>query len=298
MTTQPEAGPGERPPARDLTMPLRELAAAVLLGATAVFLFTSLLDLLVPYRLGVGPGFARRSADSFGNFVNLATIGFPLLAVLLATHLTPELGRARLMTLVALVEYAVAAVFGGLFGLLVGFVVLVDDTIRGGFQALLSRAAWLAVLGVAGYALWRIWQGRYQVARPRPPAPGGYGPPPGYGPQGQYGPPGQYAPTGQYGQPGPYGPPPPGYGQPGQYGQPGPYHQPGQPGPAYPPPPPQGGPHPMYAPPPPAAPSSGPPTPRGPAGNEAGPAGNKPGPAGDGPGPEEPGSAGTTQRIS
>ncbi|WBB96183.1 hypothetical protein O7543_24370 [Solwaraspora sp. WMMA2080] len=285
MTTQPEAGPGDRPPARDLTMPLREFAAAVLLGATAVFLFTAMLDLLVPYRLGFGPGFARRSADSFGSFVNLATVGFPLLAVLLATHLTPELGRARLMTLVALVEYGVAAVFGGLFGLLVGFVVLVDDTIRGGFQALLTRAAWLAVLGVAGYALWRIWQGRYQVVRPKPPAPGGYGPPPGYGQ------------PGQYGHPGPYGPPPPGYGQPGQYGQPGPYHpyhqpgQSGQPGPAYPPPPPpppQSGPHPMYAPPAPPAPSSGPPAPPG----------DEPGPAGNEPGPEEPGSAGTTQRIS
>ncbi|MFV2107053.1 hypothetical protein [Micromonospora sp. LOL_015] len=280
MTTQPEAGPGDRPPARDLTMPLRELAAAVLLGATAVFLFTALLDLLVPYRLGFGPGFARRSADSFGSFVNLATVSFPLLAVLLATHLTPELGRARLMTLVALVEYAVAAVFGGLFGLLVGFVVLVDDTIRGGFQALLTRAAWLAVLGVAGYALWRIWQGRYQVVPPKPPAPDGYGPPPSYGP------------AGQYGQPGPYGPPPPGYGQPGQYGQPGPYHpyhQPGQPGPAYPPPPPpQSGPHPMYAPPAPTAPSSGPPAPPG----------DKPGPAGNEPAPQEPGPDGPTQRIS
>ncbi|MDG4774874.1 hypothetical protein [Solwaraspora sp. WMMD792] len=294
MTTQPEAGPGDRPPARDLTMPLRELAAAVLLGATAVFLFTALLDLLVPYRLGFGPGFARRSADSFGNFVNLATIGFPLLAVLLATHLTPELGRARLMTLVALVEYAVAAVFGGLFGLLVGFVVLVDDTIRGGFQAMLTRAAWLAVLGVAGYALWRIWQGRYQVARPKPPAPGGYGPPPGYGPPGQ---------------PGPYGPPPPGYGQPGpyhqpgQYGfhQPGQYGQPGQPGPAYPPPQPSG-PHPMYAPPPapssgppaPPAPSSGPPAPPAPSSGTA----EQSAPAGDKPRPQEPGPDGPTQRIS
>ncbi|ROO51666.1 hypothetical protein EDC02_6551 [Micromonospora sp. Llam0] len=268
-------------------MPLRELAAAVLLGATAVFLFTALLDLLVPYRLGFGPGFARRSADSFGNFVNLATIGFPLLAVLLATHLTPELGRARLMTLVALVEYAVAAVFGGLFGLLVGFVVLVDDTIRGGFQALLTRAAWLAVLGVAGYALWRIWQGRYQVVRPKPPASGGYGPPPGYGP------------PGQYGQPGPYGSPPPGYGQPGpyhqpgQYGyhQPGQYGQPGQPGPAYPPPQPSG-PHPMYAPPP--APSSGPPAPPPPSSGTA----EQPAPAGDKPRPQEPGPDGPTQRIS
>ncbi|WFE23517.1 hypothetical protein O7621_09685 [Solwaraspora sp. WMMD937] len=264
MTTQPEAGPGDRPPARNLTMPLRELAAAVLLGATAVFLFTALLDLLVPYRLGSGPGFARRSADSFDNFVNLTTVSFPLLAVLLATHLTPELGRARLMTLVALVEYAVAAVFGSLFGLLVGFVVLVDDTIRSGFQALLTRAAWLAVLGVAGYALWRVWQGRYQVVRPKPPAPGGYGPPPGYGP------------AGQYGQPAPYHP----YHQPGQSGQPGPAYPP--------PPPPQSGPHPMYAPPAPTAPSSGPPAPPG----------DKPGPAGNEPGPQEPGPDGPTQRIS
>jgi hypothetical protein len=199
-------------------MPLREIAALALLGATAIFLFLALLDLLIPYRLGAGPGLTRRSVDSFGGFVNLVTIGFPFLAVLLATHLSPEVARARLITLVALIEYAVSAVFGALFGLLVGFVVLVDDSFRGAFQALLSRAAWLALLAVAGWAVFLVWQGRFQTAKQPAAAPPGYGPQPGYGPpSGGYGPPqpGYGPPPGRYGpaQPG-YGPPPSGYGPP------------------------------------------------------------------------------------
>jgi len=263
VTIHPESAPTGRPPASEFTMPLREIAALVLLGATAVFLFTGLLDLLVPYQFGAsGRGFARRSAESFGGFVNLVTIGFPFLAVVLATHLRPEVARARLITLVALIEYAVCAAFGTVFGLLVGVVVLVDDSVRTAFQALLFRAAWLAVLGVAGFALIGLWQGRYHVAKPKPPAPppGPYGQQPGYVPgypqsqpgypqgggyghpqQGSYGHPPGYPQGAAPGHPQP-GHPQPGHPQPGysQPGYPGGYHQPGtypqQPPPQYAPP--------------------------------------------------------------
>lgn len=254
MTSQSEAEPTQRS-ASQHTRPLREVAALVLVAATAVLLFVALLDLLIPYSLS-GSAFSDRARDSFFNFVGLSTIGFPLLAVLLATHLTPVVGRARLITVVALVEYAVAGFFGALFGLLVGVVKFADSTVRGAFEALLVRGAWLAVLGIAAYAVFQVWSNLYRTTRP---APAGYGPPPGYGHPGQppqgYGPPtygGQqnYAPpnpAGQYGQPA-Y-PPPPGYGQPG-------YPPPGYGAPAYPPPgygpAPQAG-HPQSAPPAPAA---------------------------------------------
>ena len=219
MSTHPDAAPTTGRSASQFTKPLREIGALVLVGVTAVLLFVALLDLLIPYGFD-NTDFTRRAERSFYDFVGLATIGFPLLAVLLATHVQPPVSRAKLITTVALVEYAVAAFFGVVFGLLVGVVVIAEDTARGAFQAMLARLAWLALLGVAGYAVYQVWRNLYYVPKPKQPA-GGYGlPPQGYGHPGQ--PPG-YPPQ-QYGQPG-Y---PPGY-PPHQYGQ-----QPGYP-PGYPP---------------------------------------------------------------
>jgi hypothetical protein len=206
--------------ASQFTLPLRELAAQVLIGATALLLLVAVIELLIP---GAGRGsFLDRASSSFGNFINLDRIAFPLLAVLLATHLRPAVGRAKLITLVALVEYAVSAFFGILFGLLVGFANTAGDSARVAFESLLVHVAYTGVLGVAGYAVFRIWQGMYHVAKPANP-PGVYGQPGGYG--GSYGQPAGYG--GTYGQPtqagqAPYGQP--GYGQPAQpttYGQPG-----------------------------------------------------------------------------
>jgi hypothetical protein len=208
LTTEPAAAPTDGTPASKLTKPLRELAALVLLGATAVFLFVALLDLLIPVDFD-NNDFTMRSANSFSGFINLTTVGLPLLAVLLANHINPPVARAKLITLVALIEYAVAAFFGVIFGLLVGVVVIITEiTARAGFEAFLLRVAWVAVLGVAAYALVRVGRGLYFIPKPKP-QPGQYGYPqqPGYPAQpGQYGYPQQqgypqYAqPTAQYPQ--------------------------------------------------------------------------------------------------
>lgn len=220
MSTQPEAGAtGDMTEKRasEFTHPLREIAALVLLGATALLLLVGVIQLLIPGDLR--PGFLDRASASFGTFINLDRIGFPFLAVLLATHLRPVVGRARLITLVALVEYAVSAFFGILFGLLIGFANTAGDSARAAFELLLEHVAYAAVLGIAGYAVFRIWRGLYHVPKPSNP-PGVYGQPGGY-PQG-------YGQPTTYGQPAGYGG---GYGQPGQapYGQPG-YGQPAAPG--------------------------------------------------------------------
>jgi hypothetical protein len=202
LTTEPAAAPTDGTPASTLTKPLRELAALVLLGATAVFLFVALLDLMIPVDFD-NNDFTSRSATSFSGFINLTTIGLPLLAVLLANHINPPVARAKLITLIALIEYAVAAFFGVVFGLLVGVVVIITDiTARAGFEAFLIRVAWVAVLGIAAYALVRVARGLYFIPKPKP-QPGQYG----YPQQ-----PGQYG----YQQPG-YGAPQPGYPQ---YAQP------------------------------------------------------------------------------
>jgi hypothetical protein len=226
VSTQPEpagaTGDKTEKRASEFTYPLREIAALVLLGATALLLLVAVIQLLIP---GDGrPGFLDRASGSFDSFLSLDRIAFPFLAVLLATHLRPVVGRARLITLVALVEYAVSAFFGILFGLLIAFADTAGDSARFAFEQLLTHVAYAGVFAIAAYAVFRIWQGLYHVPKPSNP-PGVYGQPAGYGQPG----PG-------YGQPGPgYGQPGPGYGQPTTYGQPGPgygqqpYGQPGQP---------------------------------------------------------------------
>ncbi|GAA4450790.1 hypothetical protein [Phytohabitans houttuyneae] len=218
MTTQPEATPSDGTSASQFTKPLRELAALVLLGATGVLLFVAILNLIPT---GDFETFTGNAAGSFDGFVNLATIGLPFLAVLLANHVQPVLGRAKVITLVALIEYAVAGFFGVVFGLFIGVVKIADDSVFNALKAFLGRIAVLAVLAIAAYALVRIARGLYWVPKPKP-APGMYGQPaygqqpgypPGYGQQPGY-------PQQQPGYPPAYGQPtaayPQTYGQPGQ----------------------------------------------------------------------------------
>ncbi|GIF53021.1 hypothetical protein DFJ67_1041 [Asanoa ferruginea] len=311
MTTQPEAGPNEQTSANQITKPWRELIALVLVGANAVLLFVGLIDLLVPYSANVG--FSSRAGGSFFDFVGIEAIVLPLLAVLLATHLKPAVPRAKLVTQVALAEYAVSAVFGVIALLAWLFGSLVDGEVRAAFTGLLVRIAYAGIFAAASFLIYKIWRTLYYVPRPKaqpgmygtPGAPGGY-PPAGPGPmgQGQQGPgqPGYGAPT-AYGQPG-YPPPPaypgstqsapPTFGGPASQTSPGATGAPGQPG-AYPPP---GGSTPTASGPaastPPAPTASTPPAPAAPA-PTAEPATWPPVP---GPGASEPAAAQATQTIT
>jgi hypothetical protein len=280
VTSQPQPTPGEGRSASHHLRPLRDIAAYVLVAATAVLLFVAVLRLIPG---GNGLDFGSRAQDSFYSYVNLATILFPLTAVLLSVNVSPQHPKAQLITIVALAEYAVAAVFAVIFGVLVGLIKIAGFSVRTAFEELLIRAAWLAVFAVAAYAVFQIWRNLFYTPKPKA-QPGVYGAP-------QYGAPGAYPGQPGYGQP---GAPQPGYGQP-QYGQPG-YGQPPQPGygqpgygpqgqpPAYPSAPPPAGqqapppawgqpvsaqPAPASAPPAPPAPSS-PGTPPGPYAPEPG----------------------------
>jgi hypothetical protein len=243
VTTQPEASSNDDKQASEFTKPVRELIAAVLVGAAAVLLLAALIS-LVPagYRFETD-SFSGLASARFGSFVNLATIGLPVLAVVLATHITPRVNRAKIITVAALAELGVAAFFGVLFGTLIGLFGDIDGPgFKSALEALLTRLAFLAVLGAALLFVYKVWRGLYYVPRPAAPQhPGGYYgyPPPGYGqpgyPQGQQGYPGYPAQPGypgQPGQPGQPGYPPPGYPQaypPQTYGQPTPYPAPGAP---------------------------------------------------------------------
>ncbi|BCJ44565.1 hypothetical protein GCM10010168_13780 [Actinoplanes ianthinogenes] len=209
MTT-PQPAPAEGKPIGQYLTPLRDLAAYVLVGAPAVFLFTAVIGL---FRGGV--------VGSFGGFVNLATIVMPPAAVLLAHVLKPVHPKARLITLAAVIEYAVMGFFGVIFGLLFSVIKQATFDPGGAFLSLLVCVAWLAVYGLVGYGLFQVWRGLYMVPKPATP-PGVYGRP-------QYGTP--YGQPPAYGAPQPPfpaqpGPPPAAYGQPAPppatYGQPAP----------------------------------------------------------------------------
>jgi hypothetical protein len=219
VTSQPQPAPGDGRSAGQFLRPLRDLASYALVGAVAVLLFVALIRLIPDGE----NQFGFRTQDSFYGFVNLATIIFPLAAVLLALLVQPPHPRARLVVTVALVEYAVMAFFGVLFGVLVGLINHASNTsARVAFEELLVRAAWLAVFGVAAYALFQVWRGMFQVPRPQP-QPGVYGQPPQYHPGAYPGQPG-YAPAPPPGYPPGYPPQQPpapqGFGQPGPYGAP------------------------------------------------------------------------------
>jgi hypothetical protein len=216
VTSQPQPAPGDPAPAGTAPVgqflrPLRDLAAWALVGAPAVLLFVAIIRLIPA---GDGEQFTSRTQNSFYSFVNLPTIFFPLAAVLISLLVLPRHPKAKLITMIALVEYAVAAFFGVIFGVFVGLIQIAEFSVRTAFEEFLVRAVWLAVFALAGFAIFKLWRGLFYVPKPAVP-PGVYGQP-------------------QYGAPGAY-PGQPGYGQPPQQGFP----QPGQPG--FPPPPGQPG---------------------------------------------------------
>jgi hypothetical protein len=242
VTSQPQPAPAEARSAGQYLRPLRDIAAYALVGATAVMLFVAVIRLIPS---GVGQDFGTRAQDSFYSYVNVPTIFFPLGAVLLSLLVRPQHPKAKLLTVIAVVEYGVAAAFGIVFGILIGLINIAQFSVRTAFEELLVRVAWLAVFAVAAFATYQIWRHLFYTPRPKP-QPGVYGQPqygvpgaypgqPGYGQPGQPGHPQHPSQPGQPGQPGPaaygqpvYGQPPFGHpGQPGQTGQPG---QPGYPG--------------------------------------------------------------------
>ncbi|GIE79349.1 hypothetical protein Aph02nite_52990 [Actinoplanes philippinensis] len=186
MTTPPQPDPAAEKTIGQYLRPLRDLAAYALIAAPAVFLLVAVFELF-------RGDFTVQTRYSFGSFVNVETIFFPLAAVMLALGVKPVHPKARLITMLALGEYAVASFFGVIFGLLFGVSGIAAQDAGAAFNALLVRVAWLAVLGVAGYALLQVWLGYYPTVKPQPGVygqpyqPQQYGPPPGYGQQPPYG---------------------------------------------------------------------------------------------------------------
>ncbi|MBQ1012490.1 hypothetical protein KBX53_16305 [Micromonospora sp. M51] len=266
MTSPTEPASADATQARQLTKPLRELAALALLGANAVFLFVGLLRLVAPNDYS---SFTDRAGSAFYAFLGVEGVALPVLAVLLATHISPVLAKAKLITQAALIEYAVSALFGTLTMLIWTVGRLAEAEVLDALLGVLTRFAWMVIFAIAAWVVYTIWRAHYYVPRPKP-QPGVYGQPqpgwpqqqggwpapgqPGGQPQGGWPAPGQ---SGGYPQAGQSA----GYPQAGPFGQPSPPFQAPQSAPPHsqsaPPfPAPQ---HPQSAPPFPAAPQSAPP---------------------------------------
>ena len=186
MSSQPGPTPGQTAQARQITGPLRELAALVFVAANALLLLVGLINLVVPF--GEGSEYGARAGGAFFDFLGFEAIVLPVLAVLLATHIEPPVRRAREITLIAVAQYAISAVFGGLAALAWLIDSLAEARIRDAFTGLLVRGAYLALFLVAAFVVVRLWRGLYYVPRPQP-QPGLYGQPrpygqPGYPPSG------------------------------------------------------------------------------------------------------------------
>lgn len=129
----------------------RTLAVWGLLGYTALYLFFAFFNWVLPG----GGSFAARSAGL--PFSDLFVMAFPVVAVLLAVHVQPLLAGSKLITAIALAEYAISLAFGALT-FLIGLGVVFDGFYgaRSGFnglQYLIFGVAKLALIAIAGYAV-------------------------------------------------------------------------------------------------------------------------------------------------
>lgn len=149
----------------------RALAAWALLGYTAIFLFLTFFEWLLP-----GGSFSARSADA--DFRALVVMAMPVLAVLLAVYVTPQLTGTKLIALIALVEYAVSLFFGFVTLLIgLGSVFAGVNSPSDAFRAmtyLVLGAASLGLIAIAAYVCLRAFLsvgGRFNIGTPATPTP-------------------------------------------------------------------------------------------------------------------------------
>ena len=159
-------------PVRALLAEPRQLAAWALVGYAGLHLALVFLRWLVPTDFTT---FGTRSAVAAAGYTALVELALPLLAVLLATTVTPAVPQAKLIATVAVIEYA-AILFlgtitfliglGGQFAPRDGFVVL-EYLLLG-----LARLGLAAVAGLVTYQAWtRVGGSLAALTRPSTPAP-------------------------------------------------------------------------------------------------------------------------------
>ncbi len=143
-------------PARAVLASPRALAAWALVAYAALHLVFSLFDWLMP-----GDGtFLGRSASN--GFTNLFVMAMPIVAIVLAVMIAPQINGAKLLTTVALLEYVVSLVLGvlawliGLGSVFNGGIDSPNDAFDG-LRYLIMGLADLGLILVAGYLTYRAF---------------------------------------------------------------------------------------------------------------------------------------------
>ena len=132
----------------------RTLAAWALLGYVALYEFFTFFGWLI-----ADANFTQKSASA--GFLRLLEMAMPLLAVLLAAYVTPELARARQIAAIAVAAYAFALFFGALT-FLIGLGAAFDNVntferFFNGLQYLVLGLATIGLVAVAGYVTYRTY---------------------------------------------------------------------------------------------------------------------------------------------
>lgn len=129
--------------------PLRPLFAWALLGYAALEIFFTFVNWFKP----TGGSFTARAQGA--DFTTIVSIGFPLLAVLIATQLQPVLSMARLITVIALIELAVVLALGSLAFLFGMSHAMLNTDAFSALTYMVSTVAGLAFAALAGFACLR-----------------------------------------------------------------------------------------------------------------------------------------------
>ncbi|GAB4058800.1 hypothetical protein [Catellatospora paridis] len=135
--------------------PLRLLFTLALLGYVALYLGFQFLRWILP-----AENTTLISRSQSAGFLDLLLMAFPLVAVLIATHVAPQLAGSKIFALVALIEYAAAIVFGGVTFLIglggLGWVDTFPETIDALGHVVLTIAR-LGLVALAGYGVLRVF---------------------------------------------------------------------------------------------------------------------------------------------
>ncbi|MEV0457075.1 hypothetical protein [Catellatospora methionotrophica] len=135
--------------------PLRLLFTLALLGYVALHLGFQFLNWVLP-----AENTTLISRSQSAGFLDLFVMSFPLLAVLIATHVSPQLAGSKIFALVALIEYGVAILFGGVTFLIglggLGWVDTFPEAIDALGHVVLTIGR-IGLIALAGYAVLRVF---------------------------------------------------------------------------------------------------------------------------------------------
>jgi hypothetical protein len=139
----------------DSIKPLRPLFVWALLGFAALSLVFTFLDWLIPSNDTLA------SRSYFADFVDLYTVAFPLVAILIATQIAPALAASKVFALIALAEYAAVLFFGAITFLIgLGYAFTTVDNLNESVGALGHIVFGVFELGIAAlsaYAVLRVF---------------------------------------------------------------------------------------------------------------------------------------------